>query len=215
MARHLDELELIAAASGLRSPDDRLYRHWARCPLCQRRAQEILAAWDGWVPATGSRIPPCPTPLPRRPRQRWTVAMAAAAVALLLLAWPKLGWGGPAPWGPTGASVLAFGRTTRLQPVSAPSGSVSLRWGPSGWAFLNAADLPSLPTDRVYEVWWIAGSQHVEASTFRPSPSGQARLWLYSARHFQGVTAVGITAEPAPGRPSPTGPREFYAALRP
>lgn len=215
MARHLDDLELITAASGLRSPHDPLYRHWARCPHCQRRAQELVEAWDGWVPAYPSRIPPCPTPLPSPPRRRWTLVAVGVVIALLLLVWPKLGWSGRAPWGPIGASVVAFGHTARLQPVSAPRGFVSVRWSPSGWALLSAAKLPSLPDDRVYEVWWIAGRQHVEAATFRPSPSGQALLWLYSARHFQGVTAVGITTEPAPGRPTPTGPREFYAALRP
>lgn len=215
VGKHLDDIDLVAIASGLRPAEDRALRHWARCAHCRRRKEELATTLAGWAsPVVPVPPAPVPTALPSA-RRPWMWAPALAVLFLLLMVWPKLGWPSRSPWGPTGVAVLAAGHMTSLRPVAASSGAVGLRWGPDGWALLSASGLPSLPAHRVYEVWWIAGHRHIEASVFRPSGSGTTLLWLYSPRHFQGVNGIGITSEPAPGSPKPTGPREFYAPLVP
>ncbi|MBX5465956.1 MAG: hypothetical protein K6U14_00465 [Firmicutes bacterium] len=208
---HLDDVDLIGAASGLRSADDPAVRHLNRCPACQARAQSWQARLAGWTAST-EPVPPLLRPRPPRRRfGRWA-AVALAAVAFWI--WPKVLWPAPAPWGPDGVAALAFGRTTALQRVSAPRGTVVLHWTRAGWALLVGRHLPPLPRDQVYVAWWIVHrQQRVEAAAFRPAPQGGVSVWLYSPRHFAGVTGVGVTREAWPPPAAPRGPREYYAEL--
>ncbi|MCL8209326.1 MAG: anti-sigma factor [Actinomycetia bacterium] len=216
--KHPDPADLIAVASGLRPSDDRLVRHLRRCGTCRDR----LAAWQrtlGTPEAPEASAPPwdriasgLPTPGFKRPR--WGVVAALAALGVLWF-WPRWIWPGPAPWGPEAAVALATGRTVLLHRVAAPQGQVALKWnGTTGWALLTARGLKPAGPAHVYEIWWVRGRRHVPAGVLTAASAGGS-VWLYSPSHFQGVDAVGITREPEPGRRAPTGPREFFASLRP
>lgn len=215
--RHLSDLDLVAAASGLRPPRDPLVRHLAACDVCRARADGLTVLMPSATPVIAP--PPWPGvaasvgPSRHRPIVR-RAAWAALALLAILGAWgPKLA-GGPAPWGPQALSVLALGRAVTLRAAQAPSGAVHLRWDPvSGWALVTANALPALPAGTVYELWWIRGTQHVRAAVFRPGPGGRLAVWVRSRQNFRGVTAAGITREPAPGLSAPTAPPQYYGSL--
>lgn len=215
--KHPSDLDLMAAASGLRPTTDPLVRHVATCPVCRARARDVAAMMPSAAPVIEPpRWSPVENRLGAAPR-RTTVRRAAwATLALMLVlgAWgPKLA-GGPAPWGPQALSVLTMGRAVTLRAVQAPRGAVHLRWDPlSGWALITSNTLPPLPAGTVYELWWIHGAQHVRAAIFRPGPGGRLSMWVRSQRNFRGVTAAGITREPAPGLAAPTAPPQYYGSL--
>lgn len=211
--KHPSDLDLVAAASGLRAPHDPLVRHLAACTACRARAHDLTAMMPSATPVIEPPRWDRVEAFPRRATVR-RAAWAALALMLVLGAWgPKLA-GGPAPWGPQALSVLTLGRAVTLRAVQAPRGAVHLRWDPvSGWALVTANTLPPLPAGTVYELWWVHGTQHVRAAVFRPGPGGRLSMWVRSPRNFRGVTAAGITREPAPGLAAPTAPPQYYGSL--
>jgi hypothetical protein len=219
---HLDDLDLLAYASGLRPRDERT-AHLDACAHCRARQARLVRlmaslptddeasaaavpSWEAVKPAALRRV------TPSRGARRLRLGLAAAAL-LLFLGWPEALWPN-APIGPVALMVMAFGHQQALKPVKAPSGSVAIRWNPAtGWAELVADRLPPLPPHHVYQVWRVTRSRHISAAVFVADARGRAFVWMRSLKDFQGVKAVGITVEPAPGSPSPTGPRQLFGAL--
>ncbi len=73
----------------------------------------------------------------------------------------------------------------------------------AGKALFVADELPSLPSDKVYEAWTIRGSSDpVPAGTFRPNASSQV-ITALPAGAFQ-ADSVAITVEPKGGTDHPT-----------
>ncbi|MFD5817051.1 anti-sigma factor domain-containing protein [Streptomyces sp. NPDC127038] len=71
-----------------------------------------------------------------------------------------------------------------------------------GRAAFVASDLPRLAHDQVYELWYAAKSGDLRPAGLLPGTGGgHARLLRGS---LEGVSAVGITAEPAGGSRQPT-----------
>jgi anti-sigma-K factor RskA len=75
----------------------------------------------------------------------------------------------------------------------------------TGRALLYAYDLPILPEGAVYELWAIRGSTPQPAGTFVVDTAGRARFEVAGAAVLEGVDALAVTVEPAPGVPLPTG----------
>ena len=72
-------------------------------------------------------------------------------------------------------------------------------------ALLVMADLPPLPADRVYQLWFRApGDQVVSGGTFTPIQDGSARLYVTPSRGLSGYVGLGVTVEPRGGSPGPT-----------
>jgi hypothetical protein len=215
MTNHLDDLDLIALLSGTRAPDDALSRHLATCHRCQVRQAELARLVAAAFPA-GDLAEGEPAAAPRR-RPRTVGRRLLPVVALVLLLalfweWPHLAWPGPTPSGPTSIALLTAGRRTQLQTTHS-RGTLTLAWTTGGrWALLSATDLPAPRPGHVYELWWIKGRQHIRAGILRPA-AGRLSLWLQAPLPLGRVEAVGVTLEPAPGRPQPTGPRLFFALL--
>lgn len=217
---HVDDLDLLAVASDLREANDPALRHVAGCTWCQARQAQLMPPLANCVPPnqTAGNFGPIRSQLrnlrPAGPRIRRLIPMAFALV--LLMVWPKLWWPfRSAPWGLTGLWVAASGHYTPLSRDKASSGQVSVRWGPQGWALLTAQHLPAPPPHDIYEVWWVLGRQRVRAAVLPQGKNSSLALWMYSPRHFHGLTGIGITLEPAPGGMRPTGPRQYFAALSP
>lgn len=77
----------------------------------------------------------------------------------------------------------------------------------TGRAVLFATGLPILPPGKVYALWAIRGEKPVPAGIFTPEDDGRARFEITDAASLDGVTALAVTVESAPGVPAPTGER--------
>lgn len=72
-------------------------------------------------------------------------------------------------------------------------------------AVFYAFDLPPLPADKTYQLWWIGpGAAPVPAGTFEPDSSGRATLRVDRVRPAEGQIWA-VTVEPEGGVPQPTG----------
>lgn len=106
------------------------------------------------------------------------------------------------------ASYIPFGMAG--QGTEANSWAVAFIDPKSNDVTMMARGLTALPSDRVYELWWIPtdypNSQPVAAGTFTPDASGVARHHATSGAPIASYSAVAVTNEPAPGGPSARGP---------
>jgi hypothetical protein len=218
MTRHLDDVDLLALASGHRDERDRLYRHWANCPVCQSRQAYLTSLMPPMAVVSGktapewdfSRVDPRPVvrnTLPRR--RRGLVYLVALAAAAFFYIWPHLIWA-EAPSGPVALWAYMTGTRVEMVPDVPRVGSVSLVISSAGWTWVQARVSPPRP-HTVYEAWWIVGHRHLRANVFRPTRSHGVSFWIPGPR--RPVNAVGVTLEPAPGTMVPTGPRLFFARL--
>jgi anti-sigma-K factor RskA len=72
-------------------------------------------------------------------------------------------------------------------------------------ALFYAFDLPALPADKTYELWFIAAGKPVAAGTFAVDPRGAASLRVDRVADVARIQAWAVTVEPAGGVPQPTG----------
>jgi anti-sigma-K factor RskA len=72
-------------------------------------------------------------------------------------------------------------------------------------ALFYAFDLPALPQDKTYELWYIAGGKPVPAGTFAVDEHGTASVRVESVPDVGSIEAWAVTVEPAGGVPQPTG----------
>jgi len=71
-------------------------------------------------------------------------------------------------------------------------------------ALFYAFDLPALPRDKTYQLWYIAGKP-VSAGTFAVDERGMASVRVERVPDVAGIQAWAVTVEPAGGVPQPTG----------
>ncbi len=85
---------------------------------------------------------------------------------------------------------------------------------PEGKAFYNpqkglvfyAANLPSLPADKTYQLWLLPTSgKPISAGVFGADKRGNGQVLLPPLAHGISAKAFAVTVEPAGGRPEPTG----------
>lgn len=77
----------------------------------------------------------------------------------------------------------------------------------SGRALFYAFDLPAVPSDKAYELWWITEKQGpVNAGVFRPDQRGLGRVDTRVPSEAGALQAAAVTIEPARGVSKPTGP---------
>ncbi|HSS78007.1 MAG TPA: anti-sigma factor [Thermoanaerobaculia bacterium] len=72
-------------------------------------------------------------------------------------------------------------------------------------ALFYAFDLPALPQDRTYQLWYIAEGKPVSAGTFAMDPQGIASVKVEQLPALASIQAWAVTIEPAGGVPQPTG----------
>jgi anti-sigma-K factor RskA len=102
-----------------------------------------------------------------------------------------------------GASRLQQVQLAALPPAPSANGRMFVDPG-SGEALFSASGLPALPSNRTYQLWFIAGGKPVSAGTFDVGPRGQGQLLVEAALPDGGVVWA-VTVEPAGGVPQPTG----------
>jgi anti-sigma-K factor RskA len=72
-------------------------------------------------------------------------------------------------------------------------------------ALFFAFDLPALPQDKTYQLWYIAGGKPVSAGTFAMDPGGMASVKVEQLPAVASIQKWAVTIEPAGGVPQPTG----------
>lgn len=84
-------------------------------------------------------------------------------------------------------------------------GTATLVWsGELGRSALVANDLPELPGDKTYELWYLRDGKAIPAGTMRASDSGST--WRVLTGDMAAGDAVGVTVEPRGGSDKPTSP---------
>lgn len=90
-------------------------------------------------------------------------------------------------------------------------GAVTVFYSPqSNDALITVANLPPLPQDQIYQVWLIKGDQALPSDIFNTGTDGQGRWIVRGDEPFSAYTGVGITVEPAGGRPTPNPDGPIY-----
>ena len=102
-----------------------------------------------------------------------------------------------------GASRLQQVQLAALPPAPAANGRMFVAQG-SGEALFSASGLPALPSNRTYQLWFIADGQPMSAGTFDVGPGGAGRVLVEAALPDGGIVWA-VTVEPAGGVPQPTG----------
>ena len=72
-------------------------------------------------------------------------------------------------------------------------------------ALFYAFDLPALPADKTYQLWFIADGKPVPAGVFAVDPRGTASLRVQRVADVGRIQAWAVTVEPSGGLPQPSG----------
>jgi anti-sigma-K factor RskA len=97
---------------------------------------------------------------------------------------------------------------------SPPAAGHVLLSPPTGRALFYAFDLPDVPPDKAYELWWITEKQGpVMAGMFRPDAHGLGRVEASLPSDAGAITAAAVTVEAANGVPKPQGPMVLLGAM--
>jgi anti-sigma-K factor RskA len=72
-------------------------------------------------------------------------------------------------------------------------------------ALFYAFDLPALPADKTYELWFIAAGKPVAAGTFDVDHRGTGTVRVEQVTDANQIQAWAVTIEPRGGMPQPTG----------
>jgi anti-sigma factor RsiW len=206
----------------------RVEAHTRTCRTCAQRLDELQAI----VGALPLALPPV-TPPPsawdairsaartrrRRPRP-WAgiVWPAVAVVAASLLLWNVM-LHRELRYYRSGPQVEALarrpGRMVILAGTGQPGASARLFIASDGGhGHLAVAGLEPLPRDRVYQLWFArAGRPAVSAATFTTDDQRRAWVSVEPPASLDDVTAITVTAEPAPASEAPTGQRMLEATF--
>jgi anti-sigma-K factor RskA len=110
--------------------------------------------------------------------------------------------------------VLAASDVTRVDlagQAPAPSALGRAFWSPSK-GLIFAAELPTAPEDRVYQLWVVKDTGPVSAGLLTSEPPGALTL-VTEPIDARGAQALAVTLEPAGGVPAPTGPMYLVGKL--
>jgi hypothetical protein len=88
---------------------------------------------------------------------------------------------------------------------TAPGAAARAFWSPSRGVVLMAANLPSLPPGRTYQLWFVTADAKVSVGLLKPDASGRVDAIVTSATNLPSPAAVAVTQEPEGGVPQPTG----------
>lgn len=115
-------------------------------------------------------------------------------------------------------SVLAAPDLARIdlsgQPA-APHASARALWSRQRGMVFTAANLPSVPAGRVYQVWVVTGEGPISAGLLEPDASGGGFRVFHTPSDIPPPVAVAVTLEPAGGVPAPTGEKVLVGTPAP
>jgi anti-sigma-K factor RskA len=90
--------------------------------------------------------------------------------------------------------------------ASAPQAAARAYFSRSRGVYFVASDLPSIPSDRAYQLWFVlpGGASPVSASVFGPNAGGGAELIAAVPASMADPNVLAVTVEPAGGSLQPT-----------
>ena len=101
------------------------------------------------------------------------------------------------------AQINAAPDAQRATTTTATGQPATLVWsGELGQSALLVENLPELPKDEAYQLWYINGAGAVSAGTF--TSSGNGTVWRVLDGTMKAGDTVGVTVEPAGGSKQPT-----------
>ncbi|WP_307812261.1 anti-sigma factor [Lacisediminihabitans changchengi] len=153
-------------------------------------------------------------PAERKAARRWysrpsTILVAAAAAAAIFVGGTALGTSMNTPTqqvepqavGLTEISAAADAQ--RAEAAVAGGGNATVIWSAQlARSAVVVSDLPALPSDKTYELWYIDGAHITPAGTFTAAENGKT-VRVLDGKMSSGDT-IGITVEPAGGSKKPT-----------
>ena len=166
------------------------------------------------APAAPEAPAPEATPAERKAQRRWftrpaTIAASAAAAVVLFFGGAIVG-GAIAGHDSTQqqqasalAQINAAPDAQRASAAVTGGGTATLVWSAQlGTSALIASDLPNLPNDKTYELWYIRDGKATPAGTMEAAAAGST--WKVLAGTMKAGDTVGVTVEPSGGSPQPT-----------
>lgn len=156
------------------------------------------------------------TPAERKARARWfarpvTILAAAAAAVLLFVGGALVGQltdrpANNAALQAQAASLVelsAANDVQRAEGTVAGGGQATVIWSLQLRRSAVVLDeLPALPADKTYQLWYIDSAGAKPAGTFEPAASGTT--WHVLDGAMSGGDTIGVTVEPAGGSAQPT-----------
>jgi hypothetical protein len=231
--RFVDEVAAYALGSLDDDERERVATHVAECSVCAGLLAdyEFVSAGLGLAPAPTTPPAAAWTAIhaaacrrPTRPSAarivtrvpQWLRAARWPAVAAVVLG--LLGWNltlerelarrspGPAPGPEVEALSRRPGRLVVLHGTGRPGASARIFVAVDGGGHLAVSGLAPLPSGRIYQVWFRRdGADASSGATFGVDASGRAWVKVNVPAALDGVRAIDITEEPAPGSAAPTG----------
>ncbi|MFF1635949.1 anti-sigma factor domain-containing protein [Leifsonia sp. NPDC058248] len=166
------------------------------------------------APVAPAAPAPVETPAGTKARARWfsrpvVIVSAAAAAIVLFVGGVLLGStiaGSTSFQAQQAAALATINAAPDVQHATADvdgGGTATLVWsGELGKSALVAKDLPVLPDDKTYELWYLRDGAATPAGTMNASDSGAT--WRVLTGTMSAGDAVGVTVEPRGGSEQPT-----------
>lgn len=158
-----------------------------------------------------------------RERVAWTLA-AAGLAASTVFAWQvRLTGQQLTGYQAENAALLAASREQARALIALNPASIRLvqiqgsaaEPGVTGRVFYNpeqrtalavVEQLPPLEAHRIYQIWLLEGNSPTSVGTFRVDETGLGELIIQAPAELASYASLGVTVEPIPGSPRPTGP---------
>lgn len=175
-----------------------------------------IAALRARVEAERARPPgPPPEPTTARltsPNRRWSLALAVAAGVVALAAGFSAARVLDRSDASTAGDVEYDGPMQGADDQDAAATLLVVKTDIGRLVDLDTSVLPILPAGEFYEVWFVAPDDspeqpnRISAGTFHPNPQGRSNVQFTAAVDPTKYPTVEVTAEPADGDPTVTGP---------
>ncbi len=177
--------------------------HVQFCPACQARQAVLIEAIDLIVPqplefpSVDAQAVIARARGTRRAQSSWSLVAVLALAGVLALGRLTA----PLPLWPAPVALSAIGL-----PFS--SSHVDVQWRPGDAAGRIHTEGLIHRSREVLEVWMVSGTHHVPVTDLPLTPKYQTVIFSVPAAARNAHT-IGITLEPSPNMPVPTGPRVF------
>ncbi len=103
----------------------------------------------------------------------------------------------------------------QLTATGDPEPGIQLFWDRDrNQAILHGFRLKAVPAGHAYQLWFIQDGKPVPSVTFKPEPTGHAKVERVEVPATGDISAAAVTIEPESGSPQPTSPIVLVGALK-